>query len=155
MKLLQVLNKLGLFEPKNKKIDVSKKVTEMPPKTSVQNKTEAVILLDLNHVNLKSKIETGKEAFKVIYKNPVKIYPYMAAEHAEIVSEDSLVGEADIHIKNNIVVAEVSLFEPFKSLAAASKNKRILYKPFGYVDLSINGNKEPDQILVDFIYVLF
>lgn len=157
MKLMKMLNRLGLLssEPKEQeKNEVSENAVELPevPKEELKNE---VVLMDLKHLNVKTHLENGKEAFKVVYKNPVKIYPYMSAEHTEIMSEDSLVGEADIYIKNGKVVANIKLMEPFATLSRKMSKNKTLYKPFGYVDLTPDFGKEPDQILVDFIYVLF
>lgn len=161
MKLMQMLNRLGILSAKSKeekKLDEVQPQVEIPvePKSEPQEEVKnEVVLMDLKHLNTKTHLENGKEAFKVVYKNPVKIYPYMSVEHAEIMSEDSLVGEADIYIKNGKVVANVKLLEPFATLSRKMPKSTVLYKPFGYVDLTPNFGKEPDQILVDFIYVLF
>lgn len=162
MKLMQMLNRLKLFSQKPKEEKAIESV-EIPIESvpivengvNEVNEINEVVLMDLKHLNTKSKLDNGKPAFKVIYKNPVKIYPYMSAEQTEIMSEDSLVGEADIYIKNCKVIANVKLMEPFATISKKMSKKGALYKPFGYVDLTPNFGKEPDQILVDFIYVLF
>ena len=158
MKLMEMLNRLKLFSQKPKEEEVmGMESVEIPaePTPVAENKVNEVVLMDLKHLNTRSELDNGKPAFKVVYKNPVKIYPYMSAEHTEIISEDSLVGEADIYIKNGKVIANVKLLEPFATISKKMSRNGALYKPFGYVDLTPNFGKEPDQILVDFIYVLF
>ncbi|NBO99767.1 MAG: hypothetical protein EBU90_06525 [Proteobacteria bacterium] len=161
MLLKQMLNMLGKLTKTSKKEVVQERI-ELPKAQKVsevkkEERTE-VLLMDLNGINFTSNLYEGKEAFKITYKNPVKIYPYMVGDNSsDSMSDDSVVGDAEVYVKNNKVFANIKLEEPFAGLSKKISSKRVLYKPFGYINLlqKPSGNSVQEEISVDFIYVLF
>jgi hypothetical protein len=157
-----VKNKLdSLSEKKTKPVQAVQALKTVSSFSAV--KKDRVLLLDLQHVNSKSRLHGGKDAFKVKCKDVVKVYAFtaMAAEFQDEsngdYSEDIAIGDAKISIEGDKVFAEISLHEPYLYLPKGPGSFKPVYKPWGFFSLHddyYSKSSEPQEILVDFIYAV-